>query len=59
MTAALYRSLDRLETYTARARRSVERADYAQAMADIAEASEISLRLWKELAKANLERTHD
>jgi hypothetical protein len=57
MTVAILRNLDRLETYTARARHSVEAGDYAQAMADIAETSEISLRLWKELAKANLEKT--
>jgi hypothetical protein len=55
MTAALLRSLDRLETYTARARRSVELEDYALALAEVAEAAEIARRLWNDLEKANNE----
>jgi NADH dehydrogenase FAD-containing subunit len=56
MTAALQRSLDRLETYTARARRSVELEDYAMALAEMAEAAEIARRLWNDLEKANQEK---
>jgi hypothetical protein len=56
MTTALLRSLDRLERYVARARHSVELGDYALALAEVAEAHYIAKQLWKELAKANLEK---
>jgi NADH dehydrogenase FAD-containing subunit len=61
MTATIFRSFDRLETYTARARRSVELEDYALALAEVAEAAEIARRLWDELQKANQEKeaSHD
>jgi hypothetical protein len=61
MTAALYRSFDRLELYTARARRRVELEDYAMAMAEVAEAHFIAKQLWNDLEKANLEKeaSHD
>jgi hypothetical protein len=61
MTAALLRSLARLETYTARARASVEAGDYAMALAETAEVAEIARRLWNEIEKANLEKeaSHD
>jgi hypothetical protein len=51
MTAMKEKTFDRLELYTARARRSVECGDYANALADLAEAAEIARRLWHEIAK--------
>jgi hypothetical protein len=53
MTAAIFSSFDRLELYTARARRSVELEDYAMALADLAEVHYIADQLWLALEKTN------
>jgi hypothetical protein len=43
--------LERLELYLGRARGALRRGDRYQAMADVAEVSEIAKRVWKRLSQ--------
>jgi hypothetical protein len=46
------RSLERIALYLKRVRDNLERGDRSQALADLAELSEISRRLWNRLQRS-------